>query len=55
MQAYVNTREQCTDGYTKALEKTASRTWTDLVVNTNNRKAIAKSVARRRYRYRTPV
>ena len=24
-------------------------------VNTNNRKAIAKSVARRRYRYRTPV
>ena len=52
---FVTTLDQRADGYTKALEKTASRTWTDMVVNTNNRKAIAKSVARRRYRYRTPV
>ena len=48
---FVTTNHQRADGFTKALDKSTSRTWTDLVVNTYGRKALAKSVARRRYRY----
>ena len=48
---YVSTRDQLADGLTKALDKTNSRTWTDHVVFTKDRKSLAKSVARKRYRY----
>ena len=48
---FVTTKHQRADGFTKALDKSTSRDWTDRVVETNGRKALAKSVARRRYRY----
>ena len=49
---YVDTLSQRADGFTKALDKTTSRKWTDVVVDTHGRKFLAKSVMRRRHRYR---
>ena len=48
---FVGTKFQRADGFTKALDKMLSRSWTDTVVDTKDRKPIAKSVMRKRYRY----
>ena len=49
---FVGTKDQLADGFTKALDKTNFRIWCDKILDTRNRKPLAKSVAKRRYRYK---